>query len=311
MAFHKSSTAIPPSVKEETIDSEETNVNKLVAKDNGFRSVTSLTCPPRIKVECDQENDIGSDLGLNIKKENDNFSSMPIKSESVESVVIGEEISSVLIGGEKTSSVVIGCSDDKYYTKGWTAHSEVDIKDDIDMQDTVTNRVSGETNSMKSHVCHICKKLYKSTTILKIHLLIHKKRKPYKCKVCGKSSLKLCEAIKHLKSVHKITFTDTEDDGIKLQLKFIKTNKIYECKICNIKFLRLRSFTVHNKFHRIKKTYTCDTCSQTYSRRHYLIQHIIRKVCHKHMPHTCDVLYVKRYLQIIIILNNIQLSMII
>ena len=86
--------------------------------------------------------------------------------------------------------------------------------------------------------------------------MVHEKKKPFMCDLCGSSNSTRQRLKRHIETVHK---------GIKK----------HQCSICEARFsstynMRLHIASAHEK----KKLYQCSLCSDSFARKENLMSHI-------------------------------------
>ena len=92
---------------------------------------------------------------------------------------------------------------------------------------------------------------------LKVHIsVVHEKKKPFMCDLCGSSFAKRPKLKSHYEIVH---------EGIKR----------HKCSICNARFSNTHNMKCHiASAHEKKKLYQCSLCSDSFSRKEKLMSHI-------------------------------------
>ena len=92
---------------------------------------------------------------------------------------------------------------------------------------------------------------------LKVHIsVVHEKKKPFMCDLCGSSFAKRPKLKSHYEIVH---------EGIKR----------HKCSICSARFSNTHNMRCHiASAHDKKKLYQCSLCSDSFSRKENLTSHI-------------------------------------
>ena len=92
---------------------------------------------------------------------------------------------------------------------------------------------------------------------LKLHIsVVHEKKKPFMCDLCGSSFARRPKLKSHYAVVH---------EGIKK----------HKCSICNARFSNTHNMRCHiASAHEKKKLYQCSLCSDSFSRKEKLMSHI-------------------------------------
>ena len=126
------------------------------------------------------------------------------------------------------------------------------LKNESDSNQETTNF---NTNFKKTSVTSYFLILLQGT--LKLHIsVVHEKKKPFMCDLCGSSNSTRQRLKRHIEVVHK---------GIKK----------HQCSICEARFsstynMRLHIASTHEK----KKLYQCSLCSDSFDRKENLVSHI-------------------------------------
>ncbi|CAO1382506.1 unnamed protein product [Diamesa tonsa] len=131
-------------------------------------------------------------------------------------------------------------------------------------------------NQIRKHECEVCKKMFLMKCDLTKHLQIHKNERAYKCNVCFKGFNKLNTMKDHVRLVHS-------------------GDKTHMCTICDIGFPLKQQLISHNRTHTGEKPHQCHICEKKYSHKIDLKRHIMLHTGDKPFkcPH-CDKTFTKK-----------------
>ncbi|XP_028414748.1 zinc finger protein 184-like [Dendronephthya gigantea] len=180
---------------------------------------------------------------------------------------------------------------------------------------TPNSRKRKRTNTAErtDQTCTVCNKVFRDTTALKRHALVHSGERPHACGECEKRfrrrdhlkaheiayhsgitshECKTCDAAfntRYALTVHAKTCKNrpsSPKEPVSQEVKLIGSPESKQCPICHKIFKDPSTQRRHFRIHSDERPFHCDICSKSFRRKDNLKEHLL---CHsEEKPFSCD-----------------------
>ncbi|XP_077292446.1 uncharacterized protein LOC143915611 [Arctopsyche grandis] len=157
---------------------------------------------------------------------------------------------------------------------------KVESEDDDDDVILVPRSSDVPPKKRKSYPCPHCDKTFPYPSVLKVHAVIHTKKKEHKCVLCPEAFVYTKELYAHYKQSHP---NETGKPMVE------ESPKTFPCRMCDKVFGENKNLKVHEAMHMREKKYTCDGCSLGFTNMTVLNNH--KKMEHPELcrPYACNI----------------------
>nr|CAD22532.1 enhancer binding protein [Paracentrotus lividus] len=202
-----------------------------------------------------------------------------------------DDTAPVAVGDDKTAIEVVGGAKKK-------TRYVVPKFDDGRMLDQVLNRAKkgGPGRRPKVHECHLCGRIFRTSTLLRNHENTHSGTKPYKCELCPKAFGTSGELGRHMKYMHThekphkcplCDYLSVEASKIKRHMRSHTGEKPYKCTLCEYCSTDNYKLKRHMRVHTGERPFSCSQCDQAFSQKSSLKEHEWKHVGNR-PSHKCD-----------------------
>lgn len=135
----------------------------------------------------------------------------------------------------------------------------------------------------KVHECHLCGRIFRTSTLLRNHINTHTGTKPYKCELCPKAFGTSGELGRHMKYIHThekphkcplCDYESVEASKIKRHMRSHTGEKPYKCTLCDYSSTDNYKLKRHMRVHTGERPFKCPDCDQAYSQKTCLKEHM-------------------------------------
>uniref|UniRef100_A0A1Y1L2X6 Protein krueppel n=1 Tax=Photinus pyralis TaxID=7054 RepID=A0A1Y1L2X6_PHOPY len=137
-------------------------------------------------------------------------------------------------------------------------------------------------NGLKLYECSFCRKTYKHSNSLKVHLRSHTLERPYVCNQCGKGFKQYGALTYHFRShtgeqpyVCKICGKRYRQSGtLTAHMRIHTGQRPFLCSVCGRGFRQAPDLGYHMRTHTKERPYMCNVCGKTMRMQCHLVQHL-------------------------------------
>ncbi|XP_070178390.1 zinc finger protein 723-like [Littorina saxatilis] len=171
------------------------------------------------------------------------------------------------------------------------------VKSSAKHQPLATRRFEKAPPTAKFYQCGVCLQAYNDPSLLKKHMLGHRRsglKKPLQCGVCGKAFRYVSDVIQHSvvhtgERHHRCDLCQssfTAASSLREHAKVHTGERPFPCDQCMARFRHASQLKEHMRTHTGEKPYQCDICEVFFSSRSYMKLH--RKIHTGDRRYKCD-----------------------
>ena len=132
------------------------------------------------------------------------------------------------------------------------------------------------------HICKVCDKECRTSSVLKAHIRVHSGERPYMCKICDKLFSQKYSLAQHMRlhsgdNPYKCKVCDkcfSQSGSLASHMTFHTGDKPYKSKVCDKWFSYSSHIAVHMRIHTGDKPYQCNVCGKCFSQSCNLAAHM-------------------------------------